>query len=152
MAKKNQPTTAAMRRDAERLLRQQREVLSEAGHVLRQASREAGRVVHDDIYPNVATGARRAAGGARDRIVHDVIPSIASVIGSTMSVVDAARGGVSQGVSRFRGSSPVAAPARGGIGKYIAIGLGVAVAVGIGYVIYQTFRADDELWVEEDLD
>jgi hypothetical protein len=45
---------------------------------------------------------------------------------------------------------PVAAKA--GAGKYIAIGLGVAVALGVGYVIFQTFRADDELWVEEDLD
>jgi hypothetical protein len=42
--------------------------------------------------------------------------------------------------------------AKAGAGKYIAIGLGVAVALGVGYVIYQTFRADDELWVEEDLD
>jgi hypothetical protein len=24
--------------------------------------------------------------------------------------------------------------------------------VGIGYIAYQTFRADDELWVEEDDD
>ena len=36
-----------------------------------------------------------------------------------------------------------------GAGTYVAVGLGVAALIGIGYIAYQTFRADDELWVEE---
>lgn len=148
------PTAKEIRRDADRLLRQQREVLAEAGTVLRAAGREAGRYAQDDLYPRFASGTRRTARSARDRLVGEVIPSIASVVGSTMSVVDSARGKQS-----LLGRALAAAPARAlpvvakaGTGKYIAIGLGVAVALGVGYVIYQTFRADDELWVEEELD
>jgi hypothetical protein len=148
------PTAKELRRDADRLLRQQREVLAEAGTVLRAAGREAGRYAQDDLYPRFAEGTRRTARSARDRLVGDVIPSIASVVGSTMSVVDSARGKQS-----LLGKALAAVPARAlpvaakaGAGKYIAIGLGVAVALGVGYVIYQTFRADDERWVEDDLD
>ena len=32
----------------------------------------------------------------------------------------------------------------------IAAGIGIAALLGIGYVVWQTFRADDELWVSED--
>ncbi len=148
------PTAKEIRRDADRLLRQQREVLAEAGTVLRAAGREAGRYAHDDLYPRFSEGTRHAARSARERLVGDVIPSIASVVGSTMSVVDAARGKSSLLGRALGSASKRAAPvaAKAGAGKYIAIGLGVAVALGVGYVIYQTFRADDELWVEEDLD
>jgi hypothetical protein len=148
------PTAKELRRDADRLLRQQREVLAEAGTVLRAAGREAGRYAQDDLYPRFSEGTRRTARTARDRLVGDVIPSIASVLGSTMSVVDAARGKQSL-LGRALASAPsrvLPVAAKAGAGKYIAIGLGVAVALGVGYVIYQTFRADDELWVEEDLD
>jgi hypothetical protein len=147
------PTAKEIRRDADRLLRQQRQVLAEAGTVLRAAGREAGRYAQDDLYPRVAEGTRRTARSARDRLVGEVIPSIASVVDSTLSVVDSARGKRS-----LLGKALSAAPARvlpvaaKAAGKYIAIGLGVAVALGVGYVIFQTFRADDELWVEEELD
>ncbi len=148
------PTAKEIRRDADRLLRQQREVLAEAGTVLRAAGREAGRYAQDDLYPRFAEGTRRTARSARERLVGEVIPSIASVVGSTMSVVESARGKQSM-LGRALGSAPaklLPAATKAGAGKYIAIGLGVAVALGVGYVIYQTFRADDELWVEENLD
>jgi hypothetical protein len=152
MARKRALSAAEIRRDADRLLRQQREVLAEAGSVLRAATREAGRYAHDEIYPRVSSESRRVARSARGRIVDDVIPSIASVLGSTMSVVDAARGKRSVLGKALSGPAVASIAKRGSVGKYVGIGLGIAVAVGIGYVIYQTFRADDELWVEEDLD
>lgn len=150
MAKK-QPTRAEIRRDAERLLRQQRSVLAEAGSMLRAAGHEAGRTIHDDYYPRMAAESRRLARAGRSRLVDDVLPGIASVIGSTVSAVDAARGRASGRLGSLGRPAPLPAPKRG-VGGYIALGIGLAVAVGVGYVIYQTFRADDELWVEEDLD
>jgi hypothetical protein len=152
MARKRALSAAEIRRDADRLLRQQRDVLAEAGSVLRAATREAGRYTHDDLYPRFSAGTRRVARSARGRIVDDVIPNIASVLGSTMSVVDAARGKRSLLGKALSGRTVASVATRGSVGKYVGIGLGIAVAVGIGYVIYQTFRADDELWVEEDLD
>lgn len=147
-----------LKADAELLLRQQREVLAHAGAVLRDSSRELTRHTRDDIYPSVAAGTRHAAGFARHKIVDEVIPSIAGVVGSTLAAVDAARHNknfenISGNVSKYLGrSAAVAVPVakKAGVGKYIALGVGLAVLAGVGYVVWQTFRADDELWVGED--
>ena len=37
-----------------------------------------------------------------------------------------------------------------GAGTVIAIGLGVVAAAGLLYAVWQTFRADDELWVADE--
>ena len=37
-----------------------------------------------------------------------------------------------------------------GVGTYLAIGAGIVAAVGVAYAVWQTFRADDELWVADD--
>ena len=37
-----------------------------------------------------------------------------------------------------------------GIGTYLAIGAGIIAAAGVAYAVWQTFRADDELWVADD--
>lgn len=143
-----------LRANTEELLREQKEVLSHAGAVVRQASRELGRVTTEEVYPRVARGTRVAAQATRDKIVDDVIPAVASVIGSTLSVIDSARDKRLSQLGKLAGASKSvskAAPrSTGGAGKYIAIGVGVAALLGIGYVVWQTFRADDELWVSED--
>ena len=143
-----------LRANTEELLREQKEVLSHAGAVVRQASRELGRVTTEEVYPRVARGTRVAAQATRDKIVDDVIPAVASVIGSTLSVIDSARDKRLSQLGKLAGASKSvskAAPrSTSGAGKYIAIGVGVAALLGIGYVVWQTFRADDELWVSED--
>ena len=37
-----------------------------------------------------------------------------------------------------------------GVGTYLAIGAGIVAAAGVAYAVWQTFRADDELWVADD--
>jgi len=37
-----------------------------------------------------------------------------------------------------------------GVGTYLAIGAGIIAAAGVAYAVWQTFRADDELWVADD--
>ena len=37
-----------------------------------------------------------------------------------------------------------------GVGTYLAIGAGVIAAAGVAYAVWQTFRADDELWVADE--
>jgi hypothetical protein len=50
-----------------------------------------------------------------------------------------------------RFQKPVVIEKKGlGAGSYIAIGVGLAAALGVAYAVWQTFRADDELWVAED--
>lgn len=157
MARNKMTDAELLKANAEALLAEQQQVLAHAGSVVRQASRELGRYAQDEVYPRVAAGTRQAARGAREKLVDDVLPSVAAVIGSTMSVIDAARDqrfknvtkAVTAVATKGRKAAPVAASSAGG-GKYVVMGLGVAALIGIGYVVWQTFRADDELWVAED--
>lgn len=156
MARKNVTEAERLKLQAEALLHEQQQVLAHAGAVVRQASRELGRVTSEEVVPRVTAGTRAAAKNTRDKLVDDVLPSVAAVIGSTLSVIDAAR---DQRVKQVSGKvaalsaapRPTPAPvSTGGAGKYIALGIGLAALVGVGYVVWQTFRADDELWISED--
>jgi hypothetical protein len=153
MGKKKVSEAERLRLEGERLLREQREVLAHAGSVVRDASRELGRYAHDEAYPRVAAGTRHAAAATRHKIVDEVLPSVASVIGSTLAAVESARSKGGRKGSKVASAAVAAAlgkaPKKGGAGKAIGLGLVFAVAVGVGYVLWQTFRADDELWVEE---
>jgi hypothetical protein len=153
MARKKLSESERLRADAERLLREQREVLAHAGSVVRDASRELGRYAHDDAYPRVAAGARHAASATRHKIIDEVLPGVASVIGSTLAAVDSARGTTTTKGAKAAALAAAAlakAPKKSGAGKLIGLGIVAVAALGVGYVLWQTFRADDELWVEED--
>lgn len=158
MARKKMTEAEALKAQAEALLHEQQRVLAHAGTVVRQASRELGRVTSEEVVPRVVQGTRTAAGHTRDKIVDEVLPSIASVIGSTLSVIDAARdkraGEITKQVAKLaagkKAVAKVTPAASASAGKYIALGIGVAALLGVGYVVWQTFRADDELWVSED--
>ena len=157
MARKKVAEADRLRAEAERLLREQREVLAHAGSVVRDAGRELGRYAHDEAYPRVAAGTRHAASAARHKIIDEVLPGVASVIGSTLAAVDTARGAAGKkGAQRSKvAAAAVAAlakkaPKKSGAGKLIGLGVVAVAALGVGYVLWQTFRADDELWVEED--
>jgi len=43
-------------------------------------------------------------------------------------------------------------PKSSGPGKYILIGLAAVAAAGVAYAIWQTLRADDDLWIDDDID
>lgn len=155
MARKKMTEAEALKAHAEELLHEQQRVLAHAGSVVREASRELGRVTSEEVFPRVMKGSRAAAQSTRDKLVEDVLPTVASVIGSTLSVIDAARDKrvkeVTKQVAKLAASKKVVAPAAtASAGKYFAAGIGIAALLGIGYVVWQTFRADDELWVSED--
>jgi hypothetical protein len=41
-------------------------------------------------------------------------------------------------------------PKKAPVGGIVAIVFGVVAAVGVGYALWQTLRADDELWIADD--
>jgi hypothetical protein len=41
-------------------------------------------------------------------------------------------------------------PKSSGPGKYILIGLAVVAVAGVAYAVWQTLRADDDLWIDDD--
>ena len=156
-SRKNMSEAEVLKLHAEELLHEQQRVLAHAATVVREASRELGRVTSEEVIPRVARGARSTARNTRDKLVDDVLPSVAAVIGSTLSVIDAARdqrlGQVASRVTSLASKArPLVVPAvrSAGAAKYMGLGILAAAVIGIGYVAWQTFRADDELWVSED--
>lgn len=127
------------------------------------------------VRPNVDRGftiARDAADDARVRFAGRVVPAIATLGGSVA-------GAISNLASDNKDYKPVAKKARGfskdldrraksalkeydrkyndksgiGVGGWFLIGAGVAALAAVGYALWQTFRADDDLWIaDEELD
>ena len=178
LSRKRRREIKKLRRGAEGVWDEQREVLEHAASILREASRQAASVARDDVAPQVrktyekrvvptveagVDSVKHAASATRDRFVDDVIPAVTGAIGSAIAVLDVARD------KRIRDAlKSVSATGRDlatragqkvglievkpqrGPGTYILIGLGVVATAAIAYAAWQTLRADDDLWVEED--
>ena len=153
MAKK-QLSHDAIRREAQAILREQQRILAQASSAARSATHEFSRYAQDDLFPRVASGSRRGFSTARHALVDEVLPSVGAAVGAALKLLDGKAPSKSISAARKAlgvASSP-AAKSGTGVGTVIAVGLGVAALIGIGYVAYQTFRADDELWVSEEDD
>ncbi|MDI2099149.1 DNA helicase [Ruicaihuangia caeni] len=143
---------------AESLWREQREVLDHANVVVREASRQLGKLTQEEVTPRV-----------REAYDHRVRPVIATGIAAGRTVADGARRGAKQGFGsavsgalgsalavievakdpKFRAAALRGKQKRGkGVLAFFGIALGILAAAGVGYAVWQTLRADDELWVE----
>jgi hypothetical protein len=59
---------------------------------------------------------------------------------------------VSKNATQFGTKVGVVQPKSSGPGKYILIGLAVVAVAGVGYAVWQTLRADDDLWIDDETD
>jgi hypothetical protein len=160
-------------------------IVSEAAEVAREARRQLGHLNREYVIPGVQAGYGKYAAPYVDKskqfskqvLSEKVVPTAGAVVGSALSVWDAAndtRSRLASGggfvipdaakhakladkygtqVSRkLAAKLAVLDPPKKGIGAggVIAIILGVAAAVGVLYAAWQTLRADDELWVADD--
>lgn len=176
LSRKRNKELKRLRGNADDLWQKQQEVLDQAGDVMREAKRQLSLLTREEVSPRVKDAidhrvrpridrsvkiGRGVAGTARHALVDNVLPSIAAVIGSTLSVVDMARKGqlgdtvsdaASRGADVLRAArAPVPEPKRGmGVGGVLGIIVGVTALVGVAYALWQTFRADDELWIADD--
>ena len=176
LSRKRNKELKRLRRDADHLWEKQQEVLGHTSDVMREAKRQLGLLAKEEVSPRVkgviddqvrpridrsVEIGRDVAGSARHALVDNVLPSIAAVIGSTLSVVDMARKGdltdavstaKSRGEKAFRAARKSYQPEPKGIGAggIIGIILGLTALAGVGYALWQTFRADDELWIADD--
>lgn len=162
-SRKRQKELESLRSDAEALLRRQQEILSHATAVAKEAGRQAARITREEVVPRVKDGyenvvapnARKAAHTAGDIINNQVIPAVGTVIGTAMSVADVAKDArVQAAVKRVKKSAPIktvkkATKKKSGFGGTVGTILGIAALAGIAYAVWQTFRADDELWVAD---
>jgi hypothetical protein len=90
-------------------------------------------------------------------ITQNVVPAVGTALGTALSVADIAHDArVQAAVKRLQGAKSQlvkrATPQKSGpgFGTYLLLGLAAAAAAGVAYAVWQTFRADDELWVAED--
>lgn len=160
LSRKRKKELKRLRASAEELWGNQQVVIDHANHVAREASRQLGHLTREEVVPRVRTGfetyvrpsVEQAKGYAR--FAGDTAErSLGTVLGSLLSIGDLAN---DVRVRRAVGRISPAAVAKvekkkgPGVGSFLAIGAGIVAAAGVAYAVWQTFRADDELWVADD--
>jgi len=164
-----------LRSEADDLLQDQREVLEHATRVVREASRQAGNYAREEVAPKVrgtfdekvrpvvssgVSGAKSAVHQTREKITDDVFPAVGSALASAAAVLEVAKSkqvreaiaNVSKGATKVGVKTGLVKPKSSGPGKYILIGIGVVAFAGIAYAAWQTLRADDDLWIDDESD
>ncbi len=164
LTRKRKKELDQLRSAAEELWEQQQDLLARANAVAKEASRQVGHLHREEVAPRVREGYHqyvrpgmeatgRLAGSAKERFVGDVLPAFGSAVGHAMSVADYAREARARAYAGERARAPrkvVVEESGHGAGSAIAVVLGVIAAVGLLYAVWQTFRADDELWVADE--
>ncbi|MRG58941.1 hypothetical protein GE115_03515 [Agromyces sp. CFH 90414] len=160
LSRKRKKELKRLRASAEELWGNQQHVLDEANAIAREASRQLGNLTREEVVPRVRTGYEtyvrpgfeqakglaRTAGDTAER-------TLGSVLGSVLSIGDIANDvRVKRAVGRISPRAVAVAEKKNGpgFGTYVAIGAAVVAAAGVAYAVWQTFRADDELWVADD--
>lgn len=184
LSRKRKKELRKLQQQANNLWESQQVLLNEAGDVAREAGRQLSKYNREHVVPTVQHSYEKYAApyvnqGVKtsQKLYNDkLVPAAGAVIGSALSVWDAAsekreRLAAGRGFGDFdlaalqkdaakrakKASKDlrvhVAAPAakKGmGAGGVIALLLGAAAAIGVLYAAWQTLRADDELWVADD--
>lgn len=162
VSRKRKKELEKLQKQANSLWESQQVLVGEAASVAREASRQLGHFGREQVAPQVQAGYDKYAAPYVDKgkkvVNGTIIPAAGAVVGSALSVWDAANEQRSR-LADGRGfnlpaswSKPAPAPVKKGMGAggVIALILGIAAAVGVLYAAWQTLRADDELWVADD--
>lgn len=162
LTRKRRKAINKLRGSAEDLWQDQQAVLDHANVLVREARKQVGALTQEEVNPRVrglvdsigptigrnVVGAKLAAQEVRARFAHDVLPAVGGALGSAATVLHVANNpAVKAAIAKTqlqqqKKSFPV--------GGALAIGFGVVAALGVGYALWQTLRADDELWIAED--
>jgi len=150
---KTQPETELelLKQHAEALWERQQEVFAEAARVAREAGRQGAAFTREEVVPRVRQAADSGAEFTRSR----VLPAVSGTLATVAALGDRGVREALAGIGRLRATVPapaVIAPAKKGIGVggWIGITIGVIAASAVAYAVWQTLRADDDLWVEDE--
>lgn len=160
LSRKRRKELKRLQSAAEELWGDQAHVLEHANAVAREASRQLGHITREEVVPRVRTGYEsyvrpgvEQAGHFARKAGETVERSVGTALGSVLSIGDIANDArVRRAVERIspRAAAVVERKKGPGVGTYLAIGAGIVAAAGVAYAVWQTFRADDELWVADD--
>jgi hypothetical protein len=160
ITRKRRKALKKLKGSAEDLWLDQQEIIDRANKIARIAAGHASDLTREEVVPRVrgavdsigpiigrnVAGAKLAAQEVRTRFAHDVLPSVGTALGSAATVLHVAN---NPSVKRALAKTQPAAK-KSHTGGIVGIVLGVIAAAGVGYALWQTLRADDELWIADD--
>lgn len=166
LSRKRKKELKRLKGDATDLWLAQQELLDHANSVAREASRQLGVYGREEVVPQVVHAYEKnvqpvvsriddfkhdVVANARHGLNTKVIPAVGGAVGAILSIGDVAKDArVQAALHRLQPRKPVPVKTGPNVGTVIAIGAGVLAAAGVAYAVWQTFRADDELWVADD--
>lgn len=125
--------------------------------VSRGASVTRHKLQHD-VFPAVASALASAIAVievTKDARVRDAMKAVNKAGQKTDRVVSATSKKAKKKAKKIRKGlgdrvSFIPAKSTPGPGRYIVIGVGLVALAGIGYAVWQTLRADDDLWISDE--
>jgi len=175
LSRKRRKELKRLKGQAEDLWSDQRELLEHASAVVREASHQAANYAREEVSPKIhdtidsrvkpvvsssIAGARSAAESTRSKVKGDILPAMTSALGTALAAIEVAKNQqVRDAFARVSGLATAAGEKTGlvkpqpkpvGFGRYILIGIGVVAAAGVAYAAWQTLRADDDLWIDDE--
>ena len=170
LSRKHKKDLKRLRKNAEAVWSEQQEVLAHAASVLEKSRRHATKYAKKEVVPavkdayssrvkpvydNGVSAVEGTYSSARDAYKHKVLPTFAAVGGTAAAAFEAAKDSKNRAklaeISKARWEELTTPPKKKNkVGTVFAIGAALVAVGGIGYAVWQTFRADDELWVADE--
>ncbi|MCS5723198.1 hypothetical protein N1028_04380 [Herbiconiux sp. CPCC 203407] len=171
LTRKRRKALKRLKGNAEDLWVDQHDVLDRANAILREAAKQASFLTDEEVKPRVksAVGAvaptvsrkvaevKVAGETVKRQFASDVLPALAGTIGSAAAVLQSKnnpellkQAGKKAGKAAKALQKQTPRSAGSTVGLVFVVSLGVVTAVGVGYALWQTLRADDELWIADE--
>lgn len=163
LSRKRQREFNRLKHQTEELLADQREVLEHASQVVRAASRQAANYAREEVTPKVRdtyedklvpavksglAATRSVAHAGREKISDDVVPALTSALGVAIAALESGKKKAQLAGSKTGLIEPPKSSS--GPARYIFLGVAIVALAGVAYAAWQTLRADDSLWVEDE--
>lgn len=173
LSRKRRKELDRLKGQAEELWQDQKVLIDHASQVVRDASRQAAHFAREEVSPKVKdtfeatvkpavstgiAGARSVVSDTGEKLGH-VGGAVSSALGTALAAIEVAKTEQVRGAISKAGKIGTDVGARVGIikpkpvgpGRYILIGIAVVALAAIAYAAWQTLRADDDLWIDDEL-
>lgn len=164
LTRKREKEIKKLRKQAEKLWAVQRKVGERANVLAHDAATQAKAYGNESVVPEArrlaeqgVSKGRAVIGGASRKWNDAVLPAVASGLGSFAAMAQVAKDErVKDAISRVNALRlPVVdEPKHKGPNawQWVLIGVGAVAVAGTAYAVWQTLRADDDLWIPDELD
>lgn len=164
LSRKRAKQIKKLRKQADKLMAEQRVVNSHAAELAREAREQARAYSAETLRPAAERVVHRGRDAGVDTLAKatrgwnaSVVPAIASGLGSVAAMAQIAKDDrVKDAIENVRRYATVpevapAHPAKSGPNawQWILIGVGSVAVVSAAYAAWQTLRADDDLWIPD---